>query len=88
MKQYRSLKDNTVVMEEDALDYVLDKLGIELIPTNDIEQEEFKEMVVEWYFSANWIEEEIDEDIQNLEYELEMADREYQDKLDREWGLV
>lgn len=88
MKQYRSLKDNTVVMEEAALDYVLDKLGIELIPTNDIEQEEFKEMIVEWYFSANWIEEEIDEDIQNLEYELERADREYQDKLDREWGLV
>ncbi len=88
MKQYRSLKDNTVVMEEDALDYVLDKLGIELIPTNDIEQEEFKEMIVEWYFSANWIKEECDEDIPNLEYELEMADREYQDKLDREWGLV
>ena len=46
------------------------------------------EETINWFFSGNWIEEDIyDEDVSDLEYELELADREYQAGLDRKWGL-
>lgn len=57
-KIYKSTKNNEIVMEEEALDYALEKLGIELKYTTNIEQEEFKELIVDWYFSGNWIKEE------------------------------
>lgn len=94
MKCFRNLKTDEVVYEEDAEDYVLDKLGIKITPKGEdgeltLEQTENIEATVEWFFSGNWIEENIhDEDIPDLEYELEMADREYQYELDRKWGLV
>lgn len=94
MKCFRNIKTDEVVYEEDAEDYVLDKLGIKITPKGEdgeltLEQTENIEATVEWFFSGNWIEENIhDEDIPDLEYELEMADREYQYELDRKWGLV
>lgn len=44
-----------VVPEEEAYDYALDRC------LNGEEHEEFREMLVEWYFSGNWIKEEEDE---------------------------
>lgn len=37
---------------EEAYDYALDRC------LNGYEHKEFKEMLVEWYFSGNWIKEE------------------------------
>lgn len=94
MKCYRNMTTNEVVYEEDAEKYVLDRLGITVTPKGKngemtVEQIENIESTVEWFFSGNWIEEDIyEEDIPDLEYELELADREYQDSLDRKWGLI
>lgn len=65
VKFYKSLTRNAngkfvIVYEEEALDYVLEKLGLEMHPVGQaqietLEQVEFKEMLVEWYFSGNWV---------------------------------
>lgn len=60
MKQYRNTQTSEIVFEEDALDYALFKLGIKLEEDiNNVEQEEFKSMITEWYYSGNWIEEDM-----------------------------
>ena len=43
-----------------AFDKSLEKLGLEIKPIGKngeetLEQTEFKEMLVEWYFSGNWV---------------------------------
>ena len=65
IKYYESITRNEkgkfeVVDEDEALDYVLEKLGLEIKPIGKngeetLEQTEFKEMLVEWYFSGNWV---------------------------------
>lgn len=65
VKYYEATKRNEngkfeIVDEEQALDYVLEKLGLEIksVKKNEkeaLEQEEFKKMLVDWYFSGNWI---------------------------------
>lgn len=58
MLYYKSTNSDEIVFEEDALDYVLDKLKIKIEDDNgtyDLEQQEFLNMIVEWYFSGNWI---------------------------------
>lgn len=80
MKCYKNITTDEVVYKEDAEDYVLDKLGIEIKAKGKNgemteEQIEFIESTVDWYFSGNWIEENIkevdeDDDIPDLEYEI------------------
>lgn len=55
----------TVVDEEDAYDYALERC----LSGSESDRKEFKEMLVEWFFSGNWIrrdgsadQREIDED--------------------------
>lgn len=66
MKSYRNITTDEVVYKEEAEEYVLDRLGLEVTPKGKngemtIEQIENIEQTVEWYFSGNWIEEEIEE---------------------------
>lgn len=66
MKQYRELSTREIVFEEDAENYVLDKLGIEITPkgkngTMTQDQSDWISETVSWFFSGNWIEEEIKE---------------------------
>lgn len=78
--QYRELKTNEIVEDFMAENYVLDKLGITIEPkgengTMTLEQLENIQETVNWFFSGNWIKEEIkevdeDDDIPDLEYEL------------------
>lgn len=85
---YRNLGTNERVEEDEALDYALRKCGIQLVEVEDtLEQEELKDMLVEWYFSGNWIEDN-DDDVPDLEEDLEFADRVYQENLDRKWGIA
>lgn len=64
MKCYKNMTTDDVVYKEEAEEYVLDRLGITITPkgTNGemtIEQIENVEETVKWFFSGNWIEEEI-----------------------------
>lgn len=58
---YRGIgpEEGEVVPEEEAYDYALDRC------LNGHERKEFKEMLVEWYFSGNWISVGEDEEWEN-----------------------
>ena len=92
--QYREIITNETVLEDESTDYVLNKLGVTITPKGKqgeytLEQVEFLQEFTEWYFSGNWIKEEVeDEVIPDLEEDLEIADRIYQENLERKWGLV
>lgn len=93
MKCYRNITTDEVVYKEEAEEYVLNELGLTVTPKGQngemtqLQLENIEE-TISWFFSGNWVEEEVyDDDIPDLEYELELADREYQDELDRKWGL-
>ena len=66
MKCYRNMTTDEVVYKEEAEDYVLNRLGLTVTPKGEngemtIEQIENIESTVDWFFSGNWIEEEIKE---------------------------
>lgn len=72
MKCYRNMTTDEVVYKEEAKDYALQELGlmdkgkIVIIPrgengTYTLEQIENIESTIEYFFSGNWIEEEIKE---------------------------
>lgn len=93
MKCYRNITTDEVVYKEEAEEYALNELGLTVTPKGkngemtQLQLENIQE-TINWFFSGNWIEEDIyDEDVPDLEYELELADREYRDGLDRKWGL-
>lgn len=95
MKAYINIHTNETVYEDEAEKYVKEKLGINVKPvgrfgTMTLEQEEFISNTVDWYFSGDWVSEEVgkDEDIPDLERDLEIADMVYQDNLERKWGVV
>ena len=63
---YRNMNTNEIVEDFMAKDYVLDILGITITPkgnngTMTEEQLDYIHETVEWYFSGNWIKEEIKE---------------------------
>lgn len=93
MRCYRNITTDEVVYKEEAEEYVLNELGLTVTPKGkngemtQLQLENIEE-TINWFFSGNWVEEEIyDEDVPDLEYELELADRKYQEELDRKWGL-
>lgn len=53
-KGYHNIRTNDFVPEKDAYDYALWQCMFGDLET----QKEFKEMLVEWFFSGNWIKEE------------------------------
>jgi hypothetical protein len=62
--QYREMNTKEIVLEEDAESYVLDKLGITVTPkgkNGEMTQEQIENIqeTVEWFFSGDWIKEEI-----------------------------
>lgn len=66
MKYYRNMTTNEIVEEADAEEYVLNRLGLTVTPKGQngemtVEQIENIESTVEWFFSGNWVEEEIKE---------------------------
>lgn len=65
IKYYRNIKTDEIVYEEDAESYVLNRLGIIITPKGEngemtLEQLENIESTIDWYFSGNWIKEEIE----------------------------
>ena len=58
LQSYKNLTTNELVPKEEGLAYVLEKLNIDIQPIKGIytfEQQEFLDMVEEWYFSGNWV---------------------------------
>lgn len=75
MKCYRNITTDAVVYKEEAEEYVLDRLGIKITPKGKngemtIEQLENIEETINWFFSGNWIEEEIKEVEESSVFEL------------------
>lgn len=97
---YKNIKTEEEVEDFMAESYVLDKLGITITPkgvyeTYTPEQLENIEQTIDWFFSGNWIKEEVDEDyIENDEDEFDlekmavMSDMMYDEYKDREMGLI
>lgn len=50
---YEEMGTGIFVSEEDAYDYAMERISQD----DDLKQE-FKEMVVEWFYSGNWIKED------------------------------
>lgn len=68
-KKYEYVEISTGERIEDCMasDYALDKLGITVTPRGEngemtLEQMEYIETITDWYFSGNWVKEEIKED--------------------------
>ena len=53
-KGYHQFGTNVFVPEDDAYEYALDRC----MNGTEEEQKEFKEMLVEWFYSGNWVKEE------------------------------
>lgn len=47
-------EEGNVVEDEDAYDYALERC----LYGTETEQQEFKDMLVEWYYSGDWLKEE------------------------------
>ncbi len=65
--QYREISTNEIVEDFMAEDYVLNKLGLSIKPQGKngeftADQKYFKELVIDWFFSGNWIKEEVKDD--------------------------
>ena len=56
MLGYEQIKGNKFVTAEDALDHVLKECGLAIVNPDAPDAEEVKAMLVEWYFSGNWVE--------------------------------
>jgi hypothetical protein len=57
-KGWKGISTNTgkYVAAEDGFEYVCEQVGIEAFDETAPDAAEFKEMLIEWYFSGNWIE--------------------------------
>lgn len=65
--QYKEITTGEIIEDFMAEDYVLNRLGITIEPkgkNGELTQEQIEniEETVEWFFSGNWIKEEVKED--------------------------
>ena len=75
MKCYRNITTDEVVYKDEAEEYVLNRLGVTITPKGEngemtVEQLENIERTVDWFFSGNWVEEEIKEAEESSVFEL------------------
>lgn len=53
IKYYKHIHTNEIVYEDEAFEYAIDRC----LNGTEAEKKEFKEMLVEWFYSGNWIQE-------------------------------
>ena len=51
-------EEDKIVEEDEAYDYALERC----LHGTPQDQEEFREMLVEWFYSGNWVKEEIEDE--------------------------
>ena len=90
-KVYKHFHTNEIVYEEDWEQYALEKYNVKIIPNGGngeftLEQLELIENITEWYFSDNWIQDEVEDDSVCDAGELE--DIIYERDLERKWGIA
>ena len=58
LKGWRGIGPNAgeYIAVKDGFGYVCTQVGIEVFDKTALEAEEFQKMLLEWYFSGNWIE--------------------------------
>ena len=58
LKGWRGIGPNAgiFIAAEDGFSYVRDRVGITLFDHTAPDAKEFNEMLIDWYFSGNWIE--------------------------------
>ena len=66
MKCYKNITTKEVVYEDEAEDYVLNRLGLTVTPkgkNGELTEEQIENIqeTVIWFFSGNWVEKEIKE---------------------------
>lgn len=66
MKCYKNITTKEVVYEDEAEDYVLNRLGLTVTPkgkNGEMTEEQIENIqeTVIWFFSGNWVEKEIKE---------------------------
>ena len=67
IKIYRKMMKYEFVYQDEATEYALNKLGITMKPVGKnneftLEQYEFIKEFTEWYFSGEWVEDELPEE--------------------------
>lgn len=91
-KVYRHFNTNEEVFEEDWEQYAMEKLGIKIEPLGKNgemtqEQLEFIEEFTDWYYSGNWILDEVEDD-SVCDDLAELEDIAYERDLERKWGIA
>lgn len=89
--QYRNIKTGEVIFDDEAEEYVKERLGLEIKPMGRFgnitqEQTEFISEFVSWYFSGDWIEEEIEKN-DVIDIKSKTTDLKYENNLDKRLGL-
>ena len=58
LKGWRGIGPNAgqYIPVEDGFSHICEQVGIDRFDETALEAEEFKEMLIEWYFSGNWLE--------------------------------
>ena len=67
MEVYKNILNNEIVYKEDAQEYAMEMLGIKIKPmekdgTYTVEQIEIMQDIEDYYFSGNWIKDELEEE--------------------------
>lgn len=67
MEVYKNISNNEIVYKEEAQEYAMEMLGIKIKPkgkdgTYTLDQMEIMQDIEDYYFSGNWIKDELEEE--------------------------
>lgn len=90
-KVYRNIKTKEIIFEDDAKDFALDSIGVKITPKGKngeltIEQLDMINMLVDWYYDADWIMEQYEEEDEEAEERAYRQELEDQKELEREYN--
>ena len=91
-KVYRHFNTKEEVFEEDWEYYAMEKLGVTITPQGKngeytTEQLDFIEEFTDWYFSGNWVLDEVEDDTVCDDLG-ELEDIAYERDLEKKWGIA
>lgn len=71
MEVYKNISNNEIVYKEEAQEYAMEMLGIKIKPkekdgTYTLDQMEVMQDIEDYYFSGNWIKDELEEEQEDV----------------------